>query len=47
MEEIGDDAVMAAFEWDAGGTGQMFLRWVDGEVVDPGGRLVRLDQRSG
>ena len=34
MEEIGDDAVRASFEWDAGGTGQMFLRWVDGEVVE-------------
>jgi steroid delta-isomerase len=27
MEEIGGDAVRAAFEWDAGGTGEMYLRW--------------------
>jgi hypothetical protein len=33
-EAEGDDAVRAAFEWDAGGSGQMFLRWADGEVVE-------------
>jgi steroid delta-isomerase len=27
MEEVGTDAVRAAFEWDAGGTGEMYLRW--------------------
>ncbi|GAA1764031.1 hypothetical protein GCM10009681_38900 [Luedemannella helvata] len=32
MEEIGGDAVRASFEWDEGGTGNMFLRW-DGPAV--------------
>jgi steroid delta-isomerase len=27
MEEVGSDAVTAAFEWDAGGTGSMYLRF--------------------
>lgn len=34
MEEIGTDAVKASFEWDAGGTGQMFMRWVDGRLTE-------------
>ena len=34
MEEIGQDAVKASFEWDAGGTGQMFLRWADGRLTE-------------
>jgi steroid delta-isomerase len=34
MEEIGADAVKASFEWDAGGTGQMFLRWEADQVVE-------------
>lgn len=33
MEKIGLDAVKASFEWDAGGTGQMFLRWLDGRLT--------------
>lgn len=33
MEKIGQDAVNASFEWDAGGTGQMFLRWIDGRLT--------------
>jgi steroid Delta-isomerase len=34
MQEIGSDSVEAAFEWDAGGTGRMFLRWSDDRVVE-------------
>jgi len=34
MEEIGTDAVRSSFEWDAGGTGEMFIRWRDDEVVE-------------
>jgi steroid delta-isomerase len=34
MEEVGGDGVKASFEWDAGGTGQMFLRWESGQVVE-------------
>ena len=34
MEEIGGDGVRASFEWDAGGTGLMFLRWDDSKVVE-------------
>jgi ketosteroid isomerase-like protein len=34
MQEIGEDAVEAAFEWDAGGTGRMFLRWADDRLVE-------------
>jgi hypothetical protein len=34
LEEIGTDGVKATFEWDEGGTGQMYLRWVDGAVVE-------------
>jgi steroid Delta-isomerase len=33
MEKVGPDAVTASFEWDAGGTGQMYLRWQDDEMV--------------
>jgi steroid Delta-isomerase len=34
MEEIGTDAVKASFEWDAGGTGQMYLRWNKTQLVE-------------
>lgn len=34
MEEIGADGVRASFEWDAGGTGEMFLRWEAEKVVE-------------
>jgi hypothetical protein len=34
MEEVGTDGVRASFEWDAGGTGQMFLRWEDNNLVE-------------
>jgi hypothetical protein len=34
MEEIGTDAVKASFEWDAGGTGQMYLRWHRDQLVE-------------
>ena len=34
MEEIGHDGVNAMFEWDAGGTGRMFLRWNSGELTE-------------
>jgi steroid Delta-isomerase len=34
MEELGTDGVKASFEWDAGGTGEMVLRWVDDQVVE-------------
>ena len=34
MEELGTDGVKASFEWDAGGTGEMFLRWDDDQVVE-------------
>lgn len=34
MEEIGSDTVRALFEWDAGGTGQMLLRWDDGRLTE-------------
>ncbi|HEX6872341.1 MAG TPA: nuclear transport factor 2 family protein [Micromonosporaceae bacterium] len=34
MQEVGADAVKASFEWDAGGTGQMFLRWQAGRLVE-------------
>lgn len=34
LEEIGTDGVKASFEWDEGGTGQMYLRWIDGQVVE-------------
>jgi hypothetical protein len=34
MEEVGDDAVNALFEWDEGGTGQMFLRWNGGSLAE-------------
>jgi hypothetical protein len=34
MQEIGPDAVRASFEWDAGGTGEMFLRWNSGRLME-------------
>jgi hypothetical protein len=34
MQEIGADGVEAAFEWDAGGTGRMFLRWSEERIVE-------------
>ena len=34
MREIGDDGVNASFEWDAGGTGEMYLRWHGGQIVE-------------
>jgi steroid delta-isomerase len=34
MQKVGGDGVKAAFEWDAGGTGQMFLRWDSGRLVE-------------
>ncbi len=34
MQEIGTDGVEAAFEWDAGGTGRMFLRWSAEQIVE-------------
>ncbi len=34
MEELGTDAVKASFEWDAGGTGQMYLRWSKAKLVE-------------
>jgi len=33
-EPVGEDAVQAQFEWDAGGSGQLYLRWVDAEVTE-------------
>jgi steroid delta-isomerase len=41
MSEVGDDAVNASFEWDAGGTGEMYLRWKDGLIVEQ--RIVPLN----
>jgi hypothetical protein len=34
MQEIGTDAVKASFEWDAGGTGEMYLRWTKAKLVE-------------
>jgi hypothetical protein len=34
MQEIGVDGVRATFEWDAGGTGELFLRWVQDQLVE-------------
>ena len=34
MQEVGTDGVEAAFEWDAGGTGRMYLRWADDLLVE-------------
>jgi hypothetical protein len=34
MEVVDADAVTAVFEWDAGGTGGMFLRFHRGKVVE-------------
>jgi hypothetical protein len=31
---VGTDAVTAAFEWDAGGTGELFLRFNRAKVVE-------------
>jgi hypothetical protein len=46
MQEVGADAVTAAFEWDAGGTGCMYLRFRDpraGEgTLDSGAEVVEL-----
>lgn len=33
MEEIGTDGVKALFEWDAGGTGHLVLRWNGGKLI--------------
>ena len=34
MQVVGTDAVTAAFEWDAGGTGRIYLRFREAEVVE-------------
>jgi hypothetical protein len=34
MKVLGTDAVIAAFEWDAGGTGHMYLRFRGRQVVE-------------
>ena len=34
MEEFGTEAVRASFEWDAGGTGVMYLRWAEGQLIE-------------
>jgi steroid Delta-isomerase len=34
MEEVGPDGVRATFEWDAGGTGRMLLRWHAEKLVE-------------
>jgi hypothetical protein len=34
MEVVGADAVTAAFEWDAGGCGRMYLRFNRAKVVE-------------
>lgn len=34
MQVVGPDAVSAAFEWDAGGTGRMYLRFAGNQVVE-------------
>lgn len=34
MEVVGSDAINAVFEWDAGGTGRMFLRFDRSKVVE-------------
>jgi hypothetical protein len=34
MENIGPDGVQATFEWDAGGTGRMLLRWDSKQLVE-------------
>jgi ketosteroid isomerase-like protein len=34
MEENGHDGVIALFEWDAGGTGRMLLRWHSGTLTE-------------
>jgi steroid Delta-isomerase len=33
MEVAGEDAVRANFEWDAGGSGHMYLRWTESSEV--------------
>jgi steroid Delta-isomerase len=34
MENVGSDSVRATFEWDAGGTGRMLLRWDAKQLVE-------------
>jgi hypothetical protein len=34
MQTIGSDGVEAVFEWDEGGTGRMFLRWIGDRLVE-------------
>ena len=34
MQVVDADAVSAAFEWDAGGTGRIYLRFDGGQVVE-------------
>jgi steroid Delta-isomerase len=34
FHQAGDDGVNAQFEWEAGGTGEMYLRWRDGHIVE-------------
>ncbi len=34
MEVVGSDAVTADFEWDAGGTGNIYLRFSSAQVVE-------------
>jgi steroid Delta-isomerase len=34
MQVVGRDAVTAGFEWDAGGTGHIYLRFKRGKVVE-------------
>jgi hypothetical protein len=34
MRVLGDNAVIAAFEWDAGGTGHMYLRFRGRQVAE-------------
>jgi ketosteroid isomerase-like protein len=41
MHEVGDDAVTASFEWEAGGTGELFLRWESGLITEQ--RIVALN----
>jgi hypothetical protein len=46
MQEVSADAVTAAFEWDAGGTGRMYLRFRDSRpghgALDSGAEVVEL-----
>lgn len=34
MQELARDTVKASFEWDAGGTGEMLLRWHGDRLVE-------------